>query len=681
MVALAADKTYLTFGGYAVEIIGDDGNGEFISSERTAPGVTYGQNSRTCLEINKNPEYKDGWYYEPDGSVNGLTKEWTEKLKIVQELPFPIPKLPEGYAWADGFPQFREIKKGEYYVNKSYHNYPQLYTKHGVEIVEYKNKHFEPSKLCSEFGAKRFAVVKATTPTPETTNNVDPLIAKYGEPEAGWRWLADDEKVEEGDECTNPYNEKFELSGNYYSAHSKHQTPDCKPYRRKIMTQSQQLGDPIITDSPQEAQVGEWVECIDNSDYKHKLTVGKKYRIQKQTETTCGERFYQLISDNDRCISGWKVCRFKKASPEKEVVVETEKDYPLYYKHRNDGFANSVKYLVRISNYVQDEVIYKNGKSGKKIYGCSDWDSACETYVKNGLWIQVPESEVLDFIASTYRQKIEEEKEAVAAKLKFPLYYQHKGGFNGDTKYIKRINESQYTVILKKDGKEVENEMYKWDKQRDQTVAEGTWVEVPEAEVNRFIASFKGPEEKETVAGKLNFPIYYQHATKTGFIGGIKYVKRISENCFNLIRNNGKIDKFQYLWEYTHDGIVNKGEAWIEVPESEVLDFIASVTVTEANSTLVKKEEEIEMKKETLVKAATSSARFAGNWGFKLVNYFFLETAANIARPILRGARYAVFLGSLSAAVYGYNHPEVVKNAIKSCIPKITIEAPEVLKG
>lgn len=594
MVALAAGKTYLTAGDYVVEIIGgDDG---FVSSERTAPGVTYGANGKTCLEINKDPEYKDGWYYNPDGTVHALSHEWTEKLRIVEELPFPIPKLPEGYAWADGFPQFREIKDGEYYVSNSYHENPL-------------NKRFliHEKRICSpanetKFGEKRFAVVRATVmPTTEPAKILDPLVEKYGEPEAGWRWLADEEKIEKGDECTSPYDKKFTESGNWTTSH-KSQTEACKPYRRKIETET--------------------------------ATTPKK----------------------------------------QEVVMEKEKDYPLYYRHRDDGFANSVKYLVRTGDYERDEVIYKNGKSGKSERGWYIWDSSCDSYVKNGLWIEVPESEVTDFVASAIKLKKEEEKKIAAAKLNFPLYYNHRYGFDGDTKYVKRINENEYTVILRKDGKEPPNEILTWDKLRDQIVAEGTWVEVPEAEVNRFVASFKKPEESKP----LNFPVYYKN--KKGFSSDTKYVKRTSKYYYT-INNKGIISSF-HPWTNITDSIVNKEDPnWIEVPESEVLDFIASVTVTEANSTLVKKEEEIEMKKETAIAAGKTVAKFAGTWGFRAANYWLFEPAVNIARPIMRGVRYITLVGALCAAGYGYNHPEMVKNAIKSCIPKITIEAPEVLKG
>ena len=571
MVALAAGKTYLTAGGYVVEIIND----ELHSSERTAPGIT--RVGRSVLEINKDPTntYKDGWYYEPNGTVKALTNEWTEKLRIVEELPFPIPKLPEGYEWADGYPQFREIKDGEYYISNSYHQNPLN------KLFFFFEKRICSPATESKFEKKRFAVVRATAmPTPEPTKTLDPLVEKYGEPEAGWRWLADEEKIEKGDEYINPYDNKFVESGNW-TTFCKSQTCVFKPYRRKIE---------IAT--AEEAQVGDWVECINNSDYEHKLTVGKKYLVQKPTQKTADERFYQLVVDGDKWIGGWGTYRFKKASPPTPVVQEEEKkiaaaklNFPIYYRHTT-GFIGGTKYVKRISeNYFI--LIQNNGVIRDHQYA---WDPAHDAIVSEGkTWVEVPAAEVNLFIASKSKEPTDEK-----VTMKFPIYYNHKHGFNGHTKYVKRINENQYTVILEKDGKEAENEEYLWDKYRDRSVAEGTWI---------------------------------------------------------------------------------------EVPEKEVLDFIASVTVTGANSTLVKKEEEIEMKKETAIAAGKTVAKFAGTWGFKAANYWLFEPAVNIVRPIMKGVRYITLVGALCAAGYGYNHPEMVKNAIKSCIPKITIEAPEVLKG
>lgn len=91
---------------------------------------------------------------------------------------------------------------------------------------------------------------------------------------------------------------------------------------------------------------------------------------------------------------------------------------------------------------------------------------------------------------------------------------------------------------------------------------------------------------------------------------------------------------------------------------------------------LVPIKESEEMKKET----AIAAAKIAGNLGFRALNYWFFEPAVNTFRPIVKGVRYAVFISTLVSVIYGAKHPDVVKNAIMSCLPKVSIEAPEILK-
>lgn len=92
-----------------------------------------------------------------------------------------------------------------------------------------------------------------------------------------------------------------------------------------------------------------------------------------------------------------------------------------------------------------------------------------------------------------------------------------------------------------------------------------------------------------------------------------------------------------------------------------------------------KEKEEVVMKKETAIAIGTSVAKFVGNWGFRALNYFVLETATNIARPIVKTVRYVVFIGTIAGSIYAYRNPDVVVKTLKSCLPKVTIEAPEIL--
>ena len=90
---------------------------------------------------------------------------------------------------------------------------------------------------------------------------------------------------------------------------------------------------------------------------------------------------------------------------------------------------------------------------------------------------------------------------------------------------------------------------------------------------------------------------------------------------------------------------------------------------------------EDEMKKETAVKVASVVGKFATGWGFRALNYWVFEPAAGIGRPIMKSVRYATFLGGLAAVGYGYYHPQEVKDALVSCLPTVSIEAPAILSG
>lgn len=67
-------------------------------------------------------------------------------------------------------------------------------------------------------------------------------------------------------------------------------------------------------------------------------------------------------------------------------------------------------------------------------------------------------------------------------------------------------------------------------------------------------------------------------------------------------------------------------------------------------------------------------------YGFKAANYFVFEPAVHIGKPILKSIRYILFVGGLTAAVYGINNPELVSNTVKSCLPKVSIQAPDILR-
>lgn len=63
----------------------------------------------------------------------------------------------------------------------------------------------------------------------------------------------------------------------------------------------------------------------------------------------------------------------------------------------------------------------------------------------------------------------------------------------------------------------------------------------------------------------------------------------------------------------------------------------------------------------------------------KMVNYWMFEPTKEIASRIMKSVRYAVLFTVITGGTYAYYNPDTAKDFIKSCIPKVTIEKPEIL--
>lgn len=148
-----------------------------------------------------------------------------------------------------------------------------------------------------------------------------------------------------------------------------------------------------------------------------------------------------------------------------------------------------------------------------------------------------------------------------------------------------------------------------------------------------------------------------------------------------------------YGWEYRNDDSCGHNHMSIDLnivrellpsDKLEIVDgFVKLVPVTNVSSgkSPIEKEE-VTMKKETAIAIASATAKFAGNAAFKAANYFAIEPAMNIGRPIVRSFRYAMFVGGLGLLAYGWNHPKEAKSAVAKCLPSISfsVERPEILK-
>ena len=101
---IEANKTYLTSGGYVVEIAQGVGQ-SLLSTVKTSPGVMYnGKNVRQANSVESVRNNNLGWYYDSNnGNCLSVDEEWRKKLQITEELRFSLPTLPTGYKWLVGF--------------------------------------------------------------------------------------------------------------------------------------------------------------------------------------------------------------------------------------------------------------------------------------------------------------------------------------------------------------------------------------------------------------------------------------------------------------------------------------------------------------------------------------------------------------------------------------------------
>lgn len=112
-LVLEHGKTYLTADGYIVPIIKEAGG--FFTTVECSPGVTSA--GKTIAELNSEVSIRNskGWLYSDSGDTH-LSEEWNKKLKIVKELPFPLPAAPAGYRYKDGFPRLKIVEPGDIYL-------------------------------------------------------------------------------------------------------------------------------------------------------------------------------------------------------------------------------------------------------------------------------------------------------------------------------------------------------------------------------------------------------------------------------------------------------------------------------------------------------------------------------------------------------------------------------------
>jgi hypothetical protein len=384
---------------------------------------------------------------------------------------------------------------------------------------------------------------------------------------------------------------------------------------------------------------------------------------------------------------------------------ETTEVYPKYYKRANGRpffNGNGSQYIRREQNKPKC-FIHSDGKE----VDYADWNENNDENVKDGLWIEVPESEVKEWLESHKEPAKEPVKES-------PIHipFSGAGQYRLANGQIVNLQENQ---VCKQSDKVLNAKgvttIWRWNKN-------GTIDGLGFGDHSHLYLVEKIVEEKEEV-----WPKYYKD-------NGGQVIYRKSKDVYDKFYKNltadfnskcyyGSIDEDVingYLTEITEEEFWKRAMACRLVLQSIPYDPVrygkeVSVAETKCNTkeplvdwkeslksyiqskpnhfydmsnfyvTPPTPQKENQMTPETAKKIATSAASTAAKYGFKAVNYFMIEPVVNIAKPILRSFRYAVCVGTLVTGFYAYHNPDVVTNTIKSCLPKVTVESPEIFRS
>lgn len=257
-------------------------------------------------------------------------------------------------------------------------------------------------------------------------------------------------------------------------------------------------------------------------------------------------------------------------------------------------------------------------------------------------------------------------------KLQDTKYYKHKDKFN-NCLLVKRQGNIYKIISLTGEELSLRND---WTTLCNDFVKDGLWIEITEEEAQKTI------DYATTIAMQDQWPKYYKRAGKPSFVTGL-FIERHVDKC-NMVKENGSRSQ-PFKWDpEIHNTFIKNGD-WIQISKSEVDKKLKEYNDSSATSVVdvpsSKKEEGSSMQKETAINVATSVAKFVGKWGWRAVNYWAFEPVTEVATKVMRAVRYVTLTGAIVGGVYAYNNPEKAADLIKSCLPKITVEAPEIMRG
>jgi hypothetical protein len=675
-------KTYLTAGGYIVTIIENE-YGEFCSNKPN-PGVNSCGSS--CSKYN-NEKY--GWVWEHDGTIGGLTPEWTEKLRIVRE--FDLPEIPEGYEFADEYPMCRTVKEGEYaygegltcvspVIGQSFLSYIALKKK--KETTEVYPKYYKRANGRPFFNGNGSQYIRREQNKPKCFIHSDGKEVDY----ADWN-ENNDENVKDGLWIEVPESEVKEWL-------ESHKEPAKEP----------------VKESP--------IHIPFSGAGQYRLANGQIVNLQenqvcKQSDKVLNAKGVTTIWrwNKNGTIDGLGFGDHSHLYLVEKIVEEKEKVWPKYYS-RGDNII-----VCKTSKYKYDQYY-------SACTPCFDvsWDNHDDDEVKDSFVKEITEEEfwkrakTLNYPPDPvrYGKEVSVAETAKETPKELPKHIPFSGAGQYRLANGQIVNLDQDQECKCSDGiLDLYGDESNWIWEKDGTIS-GLYFD----DHSHLYLTEKIVEEKEEV-----WPKYYKD-------NGGQVIYRKSKDVYDKFYKNltadfnskcyyGSIDEDVingYLTEITEEEFWKRAMACRLVLQSIPYDPVrygkeVSVAETKCNTkeplvdwkeslksyiqskpnhfydmsnfyvTPPTPQKENQMTPETAKKIATSAASTAAKYGFKAANYFMIEPVVNIAKPILRSFRYAVCVGTLVTGFYAYHNPDVVTNTIKSCLPKVTVESPEIFRS
>lgn len=249
-------------------------------------------------------------------------------------------------------------------------------------------------------------------------------------------------------------------------------------------------------------------------------------------------------------------------------------------------------------------------------------------------------------------------------KLPDVKYYNNPAGWLDNTAYI--VREGKTWRAMSKSG--VLSDAMEWDSCRDKTIADKRWIEITEGDALKLLGADAPKKEA--------WPKYF-----VGIHWGESdaYVQCNSPTSYFWVNKNGVCSSTCNDGDLTKEHLAKVG--WEEVTKEDALKRVAGTKSADRKADFSKfiKKEEVTMEKATAIKVATGVAKFAGKWGWRTINYWAFEPATEVVTKVMRAVRYVTLTGAIVGGVYAYNNPDKAVDLLKSCLPKITIESPEIM--